>query len=344
MVNVKKLKSEILLQLDRVEQPGELKSLRSSIAGRKGTLTRALRSLGTLQKDERSRLGKELNELQSLVEERINALEKQFKEKGRQQSVRQEQLDVTLPGRRIMGGGSHPLTQIMREIITIFVSFGFVLAEGPDIETDYNNFSALNFPEEHPARDAQDTFYADVFDEKEKKLILRTHTSPVQIHVMQSVKPPIRALMPGRVYRHEAIDASHSAVFHQVEGLAVDTSITFADLKGVLTLFVRRMFGRTIQVRFRPSFFPFTEPSAEIDIQCLFCKGKGCGVCKKTGWLEMLGAGMVHPRVLKAVTYDPAHVSGYAFGMGVERIAMLKFGVNDMRLFFENDMRFLSQF
>lgn len=344
MVDVKKLESEILSQLDCVGEPEQLQTLRNTFTGRKGKLTLALRSLGTMDKEERSGLGKELNNLRSLVEDRIVALEKKFREDDRQELIGKDQVDVTLPGKHIVGGGSHPLTQVMREIINIFISFGFVLAEGTDLETDYYNFGALNFPEDHPARDAQDTFYTDITNEKDGTFILRTHTSPVQIHVMQSVRPPIRTLMPGRVYRHEAIDSSHSAVFHQVEGLAVDTHITFADLKGILTLFVRRMFGPTIKVRFRPSFFPFTEPSAEIDIQCLLCKGKGCGVCKRTGWLEMLGAGMVHPNVFRAVKYDPHVVSGYAFGMGVERIAMLKFGVNDMRLFFENDMRFLRQF
>jgi phenylalanyl-tRNA synthetase alpha chain len=253
------------------------------------------------------------------------------------------QVDPTLPGISLPAGGIHPLTLAMREVIDIFSKLGFVCADGPEIETDYYNFEALNFPEEHPAKDTHDTFYLNLNDGK-KDYILRTHTSPVQIRVMKTHKPPLRILIPGRVFRHEATDATHSFVFNQVEGLVVDEKTNFEDLKGNLNEFAHKMFGESLNTRFRPSFFPFTEPSAEMDIQCIFCSGKGCRICKFTGWLEIMGAGMVHPNVLKSGGYDSEKYTGYAFGMGVERIAILKYGVNDMRLFYENDIKFLSQF
>ena len=246
-------------------------------------------------------------------------------------------IDVTLPGRRLPQGRLHPLTRINREVCDIFLHLGFETVEGPEVELDYYNFEALNIPADHPARDMQDTFYFN------DKVLLRTHTSPMQIRVMEKRQPPVRVIAPGRVYRRDS-DLTHTPMFHQVEGLLVDKGVTFADLKGVLTAFVHQMFGEEVGVRFRPSYFPFTEPSAEVDIECVICRGAGCRVCQTTGWLEVLGSGMVHPAVFEAVGYDPEVYTGFAFGLGVERIAMLKYGVDDIRLFFENDLRFLRQF
>lgn len=343
-MDIKKFSKDIETRLVAILNEKQLQEFRVAVMGKKGTLTLELRSLGSISKDKLLNRGKELNELRERVEGRMAELQKVFKTHSVESTIKKDRIDVTEPGRKYVVGSSHPLSTVLDDIISIFAQCGFDCAEGPEIETDHYNFAALNFPEDHPARDAQDTFYLNINDTGGKPFILRTHTSPVQIHLMQTIKPPIRALMPGRVYRHEAVDASHSCVFHQVEGLSVDTHITFADLKGVLALFVKRMYGKDIPLRFRPSFFPFTEPSAEIDIQCIFCKGTGCGVCKKKGWLEMMGAGMVHPNVFRAVGYDPDALTGFAFGMGVERIAMLRYGISDMRLFYENDMRFLSQF
>ena len=246
-------------------------------------------------------------------------------------------MDVSLPGRRLAQGSKHPVTLVIEEVSEIFACLGFQVAEGPEIELDYYNFEALNFPKDHPARDMQDTFFV------ENNLLLRTHTSPVQIRTMLKHAPPVRVISPGTVYRCDS-DATHSPMFHQIEGFMVDKGITFADLKGILTIFVTQYFGKGTGVRLRPSFFPFTEPSAEVDIACVICKGKGCRVCKQSGWLEILGAGMVDPEVFRHVQYDPESVTGFAFGMGIERIAMLKYGINDMRLLFENDLRFLRQF
>jgi phenylalanyl-tRNA synthetase alpha chain len=258
-------------------------------------------------------------------------------EEEKQRRLAEERIDVTLPGRRLPIGRKHPLTQVMEEAQRIFENLGFSVAEGPEVELDYYNFEALNFPKDHPARDMQDTFFID------EEVVLRTHTSPVQIRFMEKTSPPVRFICPGKVYRHDA-DISHSPMFHQIEGVCVDTHITMADLKGVLELFVVQMFGAGTKLRFRPSFFPFTEPSAEVDISCVMCQGKGCRVCSQTGWLEILGSGMIDPNVFNYVNYDSEKYSGYAFGMGVERIAMLKYGIDDIRLFFENDVRFLEQF
>ncbi|NLU48125.1 MAG: phenylalanine--tRNA ligase subunit alpha, partial [Syntrophomonadaceae bacterium] len=258
---------------------------------------------------------------------------------AKEQQLKEETIDVTLPGIRFIPGGKHPLTQVLDEIKHIFVTMGYSVAEGPEIELDYYNFEALNIPKNHPARDMQDSFYID------EDVLLRTHTSPVQVRTMEAMAPqlPVKIIVPGKVYRKDD-DATHSPMFHQVEGLLVDTNITFAHLKAVLMTFARKIFGEQVKVRYRPSFFPFTEPSAEMDISCVHCNGEGCRVCSHTGWLEILGAGMVHPRVLEYGGYDPEKVSGFAFGMGIERIAMLKYGVNDLRLFFDNDLRFLKQF
>jgi phenylalanyl-tRNA synthetase alpha chain len=272
-------------------------------------------------------------ELEALLERRLD----EAREAERARARGQQRLDLTLPGRRPPLGAVHPLSRVHDEIVAVFAGLGFSVAEGPEIESDYYNFEALNIPSDHPARDMQDTFYFSA------DTLLRTHTSPVQIRVMQAQRPPVRIIVPGRVYRRDA-DITHSPMFHQVEGLAVDRDVSMADLKGTLELFARAMFGRGSRIRFRPSFFPFTEPSAEVDVLCFACAGGGCRVCKQSGWLEILGSGMVHPQVLRNVGYDPEEVTGWAFGMGIERVAMLKYGVDDIRLFFENDLRFLRQF
>jgi phenylalanyl-tRNA synthetase alpha chain len=316
----------------------ELEEVRIRFLGRQGELTQLLRSLGSLPPAERPLVGAAANEakreLEALLESRLAGA----RETERAQARRQQRLDLTLTGRRPAQGAIHPLTRVHDEIVTIFAGLGFSVAEGPEIETDYYNFEALNIPADHPARDMQDTFYLP------DGLLLRTHTSPVQVRTMLGKRPPVRIVVPGRVHRRDIPDATHSPVFHQVEGLAVDRHVTMADLKGTLELFAREMFGERSRIRFRPSFFPFTEPSAEVDVLCFLCGGEGCRVCKQSGWLEVLGSGMVHPRVLANVGYDTEEFTGWAFGMGIERIAMLKYGVDDIRLFYENDSRFLAQF
>ena len=316
----------------------DLEQARVRFLGRQGVLTQLLRSLGTLAPEERRLVGAAANEakrmLEALLEERLaEALESE----RRAQRTR-ARLDLTLPGRRPARGVLHPLTRVHDEIVAIFAGLGFSVVDGPEVETDYYNFEALNIPRDHPARDMQDTLYLT------ESTLLRTHTSPVQIRTMLAQKPPVRIIVPGRVFRRDVADASHSPMFHQVEGLAVDRNVTMADLKGTLGLFAREMFGPESRIRFRPSFFPFTEPSAEVDVLCFVCHGQGCRLCKQGGWLEILGSGMVHPQVLKNVGYDPEDVMGWAFGMGIERIAMLKYGIDDLRLFFDNDLRFLRQF
>jgi phenylalanyl-tRNA synthetase alpha chain len=286
---------------------------------------------------DRPKMGVMINEVKTFVEELFDNKSHEIKEEKKKRAIAEEKIDVTLPGRTLPVGSKHPVSQVMEEIVTIFERMGFEVAEGPEIETDYYNFEALNIPKNHPARDMQDTFYIS------EDIVLRTHTSPVQIRVMERQEPPIKIIAPGRVYRCDS-DVSHTPMFHQIEGLLIDKDITFGDLKGVLTEFLRLVFGEGIGVRFRPSFFPFTEPSAEVDIECVICSGQGCRVCKESGWLEILGCGMVDPEVFKGVNYDPQIYSGFAFGMGIERITMLKFGINDIRLFFENDVRFLRQF
>ena len=315
----------------------EIEHLKTQVLGRQGTLTQLLRSLGTLPAAERREVGAAANEakraLEAMVEERL----RETAERERRARRERERPDLTLPGRRPALGALHPLTRVHDEIVAIFLGLGFSLVDGPEIETDYYNFEALNIPRDHPARDMQDTFYLS------EDVLLRTHTSPGQVHVMEGMRPPVRIIVPGRVYRRDVADASHSPVFHQVEGLAVDRDISMGDLKGTLELFAREMYGPRSRIRFRPSFFPFTEPSAEVDVLCFLCDGKGCRACGN-GWLEILGCGMVHPRVLANVGYDPEDFTGWAFGMGIERVAMLKYGVEDIRLFYDNDLRFLSQF
>jgi phenylalanyl-tRNA synthetase alpha chain len=315
----------------------ELEAIRVRYLGRSGEVTQILKSLGTLAPEERPQVGAAANEakrdLEALLEQRLDAARAAERRRQRER----ERPDLTLPGRRPPRGSVHPLTRVREEIVTVFLGLGFSVADGPQIETDYYNFEALNIPREHPARDMQDTFYLS------PDTLLRTQTSPVQIRTMLAQKPPVRVIAPGVVYRRDA-DITHSPMFHQVEGLAVDVGITMADLKGTLELFARELFGARSKIRFRPSFFPFTEPSAEVDVLCFLCGGDGCRVCKQSGWLEILGSGMVHPQVLRNVGYNPEEVTGWAFGMGIERIAMLKYGVDDIRLFFENDLRFLNQF
>lgn len=336
--DIKKAQREAFEELAMVDKIKELEELKIKYLGRKGIITTLLKNLKYVPVESRPTLGKLANEVKNQVEGIFNKRIEELKIQKPPEKKRTELFDYTLPGRRTWFGKLHPITQISQQIIEIFYGMGFEVAKGPDVETDYYNFGALNFPKDHPARDMQDTFYI------EDDFLLRTQTSPVQIRVMKRRKPPVRIIAPGRCYRHEAINARSFCTFHQVEGLYVDTNVTFADLKGVLYAFVWELFGKNIGVRFRGSFFPFTEPSAEMDIACVNCKGKGCGLCKYRGWLEILGAGMIDPEVFKNVGYDPEVYTGYAFGMGVERIAMLKYGIDDVRLFYENDLRFLRQF
>jgi phenylalanyl-tRNA synthetase alpha chain len=316
----------------------DLEAVRVKYLGRSGAFTDVLKSLGTLPAEERPAVGAAANaakrELETLLAERLTAAQ----ETERRAQRARERPDLTLPGRRPPRGIVHPLSCVRDEIVEIFAGLGFSVAEGPQIETDAYNFEALNIPRDHPARDMQDTFYLS------PDTLLRTHTSPVQIRAMRAQRPPVRIICPGTVYRRDVADLTHSPMFHQVEGLAVDRDVTMADLKGTLSLFAQEMFGPRSKIRFRPSFFPFTEPSAEVDVLCFLCGGAGCRACKQSGWLEILGSGMVHPQVLRNVGYDPEEVTGWAFGMGIERIAILKYGVEDIRLFFENDLRFLKQF
>lgn len=303
---------------------------------RSGTLTEILRSIGTLPEAQRPAVGQLAGEAKREISDRLAAREEEL---TRAADRERDLLDVTLPGRPCSLGRRHPLTLVTEEIVDIFHGMGFSVVEGPDVETEYYNFDALNMPADHPSRDMHDTFYL-----QDDGYVLRTHTSPVQIRVMEKTSPPVRVIAPGRCYRRDTVDATHHFIFHQVEGLYVDRNVTFGDLKGVISCFARRMLGEDVRVRFRPDFFPFTEPSADYSFSCMFCKSQGCPVCKYTGWIEISGAGMVDPEVFNIVGYDPERWSGYAFGMGVDRIAMLKYGIDDIRLFLENDLRFLSQF
>ncbi|BCA79797.1 phenylalanine--tRNA ligase alpha subunit [Desulfuromonas sp. AOP6] len=314
-----------------------LQDARVRFLGKKGELTAIMKEMGRLSAEERPVIGALANHVKMTLEDLFTTRLVAIKELEIARRLEKEQIDVTLPGRGHFRGSKHPISLVTEEISEIFLSLGFGIAEGPEVEKDFYNFEALNIPKDHPARDMQDTFYVS------PEVVLRTHTSPVQIRTMLKHEPPVRVIAPGTVYRRDS-DITHSPMFHQIEGFLVDRHITFGDLKGILTTFINQYFGQNIGVRFRPSFFPFTEPSAEVDIQCVICGGKGCRVCKNSGWLEILGSGMIDPEVFKSVNYDPAIYSGFAFGMGLERIAMLKYGVNDLRLFFENDLRFLRQF
>jgi phenylalanyl-tRNA synthetase alpha chain len=328
---------EALSSLSQAASAKEVNDLRVKVLGRKGSLTQLLKGLGALPEGDRREMGKRANEIKEGLESRIEEALSRIQEQERKESLEKEKIDVTLPGRRIPMGRRHPITQTLDEITDIFSRLGFEVVEGPEVELDYYNFEALNIPKGHPAREMQATFF--ISDE----VVLRTHTSPMEVRTMEKHPPPVRIISPGPVYRRDS-DPTHSPMFHQVEGLLVDKGVRFSDLKGVLTVFVHQMFGKGTNLRFRPSFFPFTEPSAEVDIECVMCGGKGCGVCSNSGWLEILGSGMTDPAVFGFVNYDPEEVTGFAFGMGVERIAMLKFGINDIRLFFMNDLRFLRQF
>ncbi len=315
----------------------DLQQVRARFLGRKGELTAIMKGMGGLPAEQRPAFGAFANQVKERLEARFDGRLAELRALELQRRLSAERLDVTLPGRRSRRGSRHPITQVTEELVGIFAGLGFGVAEGPEVERDFYNFEALNIPRDHPARDMQDTFY--VSDD----VVLRTHTSPVQIRTMLKQAPPVRIVAPGTVYRRDS-DITHSPMFHQIEGFLVDRKVTFGDLKGILTTFINAYFGTGTGVRFRPSFFPFTEPSAEVDIQCVICGGGGCRVCKQSGWLEILGSGMIDPEVFKAVGYDPDVYTGFAFGMGIERIAMLKYGVNDLRLFYENDLRFLRQF
>ncbi|MDT8440824.1 MAG: phenylalanine--tRNA ligase subunit alpha [Desulfuromonadales bacterium] len=315
----------------------ELQQVKARFLGRKGEITAIMKGMGQLDAEQRPLVGALANEVKERLEQLFAERLVTLRHADEQRRIESERLDVTLPGRTARRGHKHPITRVTEELVEIFASLGFGVAEGPEVEKDFYNFEALNIPKDHPARDMQDTFYID------EEIVLRTHTSPVQIRTMLGQQPPVRVIAPGTVYRRDS-DLTHSPMFHQIEGFLVDRKVTFGDLKGVLTTFINEFFGQGLGVRFRPSFFPFTEPSAEVDIQCVICGGSGCRVCKQSGWLEILGSGMIDPEVFRSVDYDPDVYSGFAFGMGIERIAMLKYGVNDLRLFYENDLRFLRQF
>ncbi len=316
----------------------EIESIRVDILGKKGKLTNILKQMGKLSPQERPQVGKLANEVRDKLEQLIQNKLLQIKSKELQEQLQKEKIDVTLPGKTFKLGKRHPLNTVLSEIEEIFISMGFEIKDGPEVEYSKYNFDALNIPKDHVARDEQDTFYIN------EDILLRTQTSSVQIRVMENEKPPIRIISPGRVYRADTVDATHSPLFHQIEGLVVDRNITFSDLKGTLEIFVKELFGNDTIVRFRPHHFHFTEPSAELDMQCFACKGKGCSLCKGEGWIEILGCGMVHPKVLSNCNIDPEIYSGFAFGMGLERIVMRRYNIGDLRLFFENDVRFLKQF
>ncbi len=333
--HLNQIKSEFENEIRNSDTLKSLEQIRIKYLSRNGIVTLLFDKLKEVPKEEKRELGKSLNELRDFVNSLFENKKTELEAKS---SASASKIDLTLPGSPIKLGSKHILNQTLEEIKDIFKSMGFSVFEGPELETDYYNFEALNFPSDHPARDMQDTFFIN------KKFLLRTHTSPVQIRVMEKMQPPVRAIMPGRVYRNEAINARSYCTFQQVEGLYVDKDVTFAELKGTLVSFAKQYYGDNLKYRFRPSFFPFTEPSAEMDITCFLCNGSGCRVCKNSGWLEILGCGMVDPNVFNYVNYDSEKYTGYAFGMGIERIALLKYGINDIRIFFENDVRFLKQF
>lgn len=337
MENLDELVVKALATIASTDDANSLEQLRIQYLGKKGDLTQVMKSLGDLAPEERPKVGALINEAKEKVQSALNDKKAFLEQASLNKKLIAEQIDVTLPGRGQEVGTVHPITKTLERIESFFTNIGYTVEEGPEIEDDYHNFEALNIPGHHPARAMHDTFYFNA------NMLLRTHTSPVQVRTMETKQPPIRIVCPGRVYRCDS-DMTHSPMFHQVEGLLVDTDISFADLKGTIEEFLRVFFEKEFEVRFRPSFFPFTEPSAEVDIQCVMCSGHGCRVCKQTGWLEVMGCGMVHPNVLRMSGVDPEKYSGFAFGMGAERLAMLRYGVNDLRLFFDNDLRFLSQF
>lgn len=337
MENLDVLVSQALEAVSHTDDVSALEQLRVHYLGKKGELTQVMKTLGNLSAEERPQAGALINAAKDKVQDALNSRKAMLEEAALSARLAAERIDVTLSGRGQTSGGLHPVTRTLERVEQFFTRIGYGIAEGPEVENDYHNFEALNIPGHHPARAMHDTFYFNA------NMLLRTHTSPVQVRTMESQQPPIRIVCPGRVYRCDS-DITHSPMFHQVEGLLVDENVSFADLKGTIEEFLRVFFEKPLGVRFRPSFFPFTEPSAEVDMQCVMCSGKGCRVCKQTGWLEVMGCGMVHPNVLRMSGIDPEKYSGFAFGMGVERLAMLRYGVNDLRLFFDNDLRFLAQF
>jgi len=335
--NLEAILSQALSELAVLSDLNELDQLRVHYLGKKGVFTLHMKELGSLDPEQRRTAGQAINQAKDQFQEQLDLKKHSLVNAALAERLASERIDVTLPGRGQDTAGLHPVTTTLRRISKLFAGVGFKVVEGPEIEDDYHNFEALNIPAHHPARAMHDTFYFDAHT------VLRTHTSPVQIRTMESEKPPLKVIAPGRVYRCDS-DITHTPMFHQVEGFLVDTDVSFADLKGVVYEFLRAFFEKDIQVRFRPSYFPFTEPSAEVDIECVMCDGKGCRVCSNTGWLEVMGCGMIHPEVFKAVNICSEQYSGFAFGMGVERLAMLRYGINDLRLFFENDLKFLEQF
>ena len=337
MENLAALVSQALEAVQNTDDITVLEQLRVQYLGKKGELTVLMQTLGKLSAEERPKAGALINAAKNQVQDALNTRRDALEQAALGARLAAEKIDVTLPGRGQASGGLHPVTRTLERVEQFFTHIGYNVAEGPEVEDDYHNFEALNIPGHHPARAMHDTFYFNA------SMLLRTHTSPVQVRTMESQQPPIRIVCPGRVYRCDS-DITHSPMFHQVEGLLIDEGISFADLKGTIEEFLRVFFEKPLGVRFRPSFFPFTEPSAEVDMQCVMCSGKGCRVCKQTGWLEVMGCGMVHPNVLRMSGIDPEKYQGFAFGMGVERLAMLRYGVNDVRLFFDNDLRFLAQF
>ena len=335
---IEEIKKNSMKEIEKAEDLKVLQEIKVKYLGKKGELTQVLRGMGKLSNEERPAIGKLVNEVRDLLEEEFNKKEEKLKSEELQKRLETENIDVTEPSKKTELGSIHPITQIIKEVEEIFLGMGYQIADGPEVEKTFYNFDQLNAPEDHPSRDLQDTFY--ITDD----IILRSQTSPVQARVMEKQKPPIKIICPGTVYRSDAVDATHSPVFHQVEGLVVDKDISMTDLKGTLEMFAKKCLGENTKIRFRPHHFPFTEPSAEADVSCFVCGGKGCKVCKGEGWIELLGCGMVHPNVLRNCGIDPNEYSGFAFGFGVERIAMAKFGIEDLRLLYENDVRFLKQF
>lgn len=332
------IRQKALNELENAASIQDIEAVRIKFLGKKGELTGILKQMGKLSAEERPVVGQLANVIRSEIEAKIEDDSKSIAQKLQAEKLKAEKIDVTLPGKAKVLGSRHPLTVVLDDIKDIFIGMGFDIVDGPEVEKDYYNFEALNIPKDHPARDTQDTFYIN------ENIVLRTQTSPVQVRVMEKQQPPIRIISPGRVFRSDAVDATHSPLFHQIEGLVVDKGVSFADLKGTLEIFIKQLYGEDSVVRFRPHHFPFTEPSAEVDVQCFNCHGEGCPLCKGEGWIEILGCGMVHPKVLETCNIDPEVYSGFAFGLGLERIAMRRYNINDLRLFFENDVRFLKQF
>lgn len=332
------IRQKALNELENAASIQDIEAVRIKFLGKKGELTGILKQMGKLSAEERPVVGQLANVIRSEIEAKIEEDNKSIAQKLQAEKLKAEKIDVTLPGKAKVLGSRHPLTVVLDDIKDIFIGMGFDIVDGPEVEKDYYNFEALNIPKDHPARDTQDTFYIN------ENIVLRTQTSPVQVRVMEKQQPPIRIISPGRVFRSDAVDATHSPLFHQIEGLVVDKGVSFADLKGTLEIFIKQLYGEDSVVRFRPHHFPFTEPSAEVDVQCFNCHGAGCPLCKGEGWIEILGCGMVHPKVLETCNIDPEVYSGFAFGLGLERIAMRRYNINDLRLFFENDVRFLKQF